>query len=118
MLSRGPAGVHGSVRYVHWDPATLGPWVDELDGADAVVHLSGRRVDVRPTSRNLNELIRSRVESVRVVGAALDEISTPPPVWVQVATLASFGEGGDDVIDEQTVPSGIGPRQMVGVALT
>jgi hypothetical protein len=40
----------------------------------------------------------------------LDEISTPP-VWVQVATLA------EDMIDEQTVPSGIGRRQMVGVAL-
>jgi hypothetical protein len=46
----------------------------------------------------------------------LDEISTPP-VWVQVATLAIFGEGVDDMIDEQTVPSGIGRRQMVGVAL-
>jgi len=29
-------------------------------------------------------------------------------VWVQVATLAIFGEGVDDMIDEQTVPSGIG----------
>ena len=117
VLTRGAAGQRHGVRYVHWDARTLGPWVTEVDGAHAVVHLSGKRVDVRPTRRNVDELVRSRVEAVRVVGDALTEVATPPAVWVQVATLAIFGEGGDDVLAEDAVPSGDGPRQMVAVAL-
>lgn len=41
----------------------------------------------------------------------------PPQIWVQSATLAIFGEGGDAVITEQTPISGVGPPQMVQVAL-
>jgi uncharacterized protein len=116
VLTRGEAGEHAGVRFVHWDATTLGPWVAVLDGADAVVHLSGKRVDTRPIRRNIDELIRSRVEAVRVVGDALAEVATPPAVWVQVSTLAIFGEGGDDRLDETAVPPRVGPRQMVTVA--
>jgi uncharacterized protein len=36
---------------------------------------------------------------------------------VQSSSLAIFGEGGDAVIDESTIPSGIGPSEMVTVCL-
>lgn len=108
-------------RIVAWDGATLGPWVDELDGADAVVHLTGKRVDVRATRHNIDELITSRVGPVALVGDAIRHCAAPPPVWVQSATLALFGHTGDEVITDQpgvaTMPSGIGPREMVTVAM-
>lgn len=117
ILTRGAPTSGEGWRSVKWDALTLGPWVEELDGADAVVHLCGKRVDVRATRRNIDELIRSRVESVRVVGEAWRACSAPPPVWVQSSTLAIFGDGGDKVIDEATTASGIGPREMVTVSL-
>jgi uncharacterized protein len=121
VLSRAPARGNrsrpGRVRIVTWDAATLGPWVREVDGADAIVHLSGRRVDTRATRRNVDELISSRVEPVRVMGEAVRACVSPPPVWVQSGSLAVFGEGGDAVIDESATPSGIGPREMVTVCL-
>lgn len=117
VLTRGADGVRDGVRLVHWDASTLGDWVEVLDGADAIVHLAGKRVDCRPTRRNVDELIRSRVASVAVVGKALSLVASPPPVWVQSTTLAIHGDGGDAVIEDDTVPSGIGPRQMVQVAL-
>jgi uncharacterized protein len=117
VLSRGRPGVRDGIRHVAWDGRTLGPWAEELDGAAAVVHLAGKRVDARPTRRNVDELIRSRVGSVSVVGDALTGLDRPLPVWVQLATLAIFGEGGDRPLDESAVPSGLGPRQMVTVAL-
>jgi uncharacterized protein (TIGR01777 family) len=117
VLTRGHPDTVDGVRRVHWDGRTTGPWVQELDGAAAVVHLAGRRVDCRPTRSNVDELIASRVDSVRVVGEALRALAVPPPTWVQLATLAIHGEGGDELITEQTVPSGLGPRQMVTVAL-
>lgn len=117
VLTRGRAGQRDGIRYVSWDGRTVGEWASELERADAIVHLAGRRVDVRPTRRNVEELIRSRVEPVVAVGRALEEVAAPPPVWVQVATLAIFGDAGDELLDETSVPSGIGPAQMVTVAL-
>jgi nucleoside-diphosphate-sugar epimerase len=33
-------------RTVHWDGESLGAWVDELRGADAVINLAGRSVNI------------------------------------------------------------------------
>jgi hypothetical protein len=117
VLTRGPSEEHDGWRAVHWDAQTVGAWASELEGADAIVHLNGRRVDTRATRRNIDELISSRVEPVRAVGEAIRACRTPPPVWVQSSSLAIFGEGGDAIIDERTTPSGIGPREMVTVCL-
>lgn len=117
VLTRGRAGVRNGVEFVHWDAAQLGDWVGALEGADAVVHLTGKRVDCRPTQHNIAELVRSRVEPVRLVGHALRTLSRPPAVWVQSATLAIFGDTGDELITEETPVSGVGPQHMVQVAL-
>jgi uncharacterized protein (TIGR01777 family) len=117
VLSRRPGRQVDGCRVVTWDAGSLGDWVAELEGAHAIVHLNGRRVDARATRRNVEELISSRVEPVRAVGEAVRACSAPPPVWVQSGSLAIFGEGGDTVIDESTTPTGIGPREMVTVCL-
>ncbi len=117
ILSRGEPSSGEGFESVHWDGRSVGDWASVLEGADAVVHLSGKRVDCRPTRRNLEQLIASRVDTVRAVGEALERCQTPPPVWVQLSSLAIFGEGGDAVIEEATPPSGRGPAQMVQVCL-
>jgi uncharacterized protein (TIGR01777 family) len=89
--------------------------VSELDGADAIVHLSGKRVDCRPTKRNLAELISSRVGPVRAIGQAWRQVPKPPPIWVQLSSLARYGDTGEAVIDEDTAPLADGPPQMVQV---
>lgn len=117
VLTRGRARSGPRQQWIHWDGATLGPWTETLEGADAIVHLSGKRVDCRPTRANVRELIASRVDSVLVVGEAWRRAEKPPPVWVQLSSLAIFGEGAESVIDEGTEPSGVGPRQMVEVCI-
>ena len=117
ILSRGEGRQVEGTRTVVWDAESIGPWVSELDGADAIVHLTGRRVDVRGTKRNIDELISSRVQPVRVVGEAIERCATPPRVWVQSSSLAVYGDGGDAVLDEHSTPTGIGPREMVTVCL-
>jgi uncharacterized protein len=117
ILSRGDSRPIDGARTVTWDAETIGPWVADLEGADAIVHLTGRRVDVRGTKRNIDELISSRVQPVRVVGEAIRRCVKPPRVWVQSSSLAVFGDGGDAVLDECSTPSGVGPREMVTVCL-
>lgn len=116
VLTRGGAGVRDGVRHVGWDGRTVGPWVDVLEGAAAVVNLAGRRVDVRPTRRNVADLARSRVAPTLALAAAWPLLHHPPTVLVQAATLAIYGDGGDTVIDESVPVPADGPPQMTGVA--
>lgn len=115
VVGRGPAAEHDGWRCVQWDGATLGEWATALEDADVVVHLAGKRVDCRPTKSNIEELISSREGTVRLVGRALRYISQPPHAWIQLSSLARFGDGGDEVIHETTVPPDNGPRQQVEV---
>lgn len=117
VLARGdpPPGTSG--RAVSWDGRTLGSWAGELDGADALVNVTGASIGTRPTRRNVDRLIRSRVEPITALRDAIAAASTPPRVWVQTAAVGIFGDTGDEVLDESSIPSGIGPRALVGVCL-
>ncbi len=114
VIGRG-AGDGAGHRGISWDAATLGPWIESLEGADAVVHLAGRRVDCRPTKANIDGLIASREGTVRLVGEAMRRLDTPPRAWIQLSSLAIFGDAGDEVITESTPPPTTGPRQQVEV---
>lgn len=54
-----------------WDGRTLGPWADSLASADVIVNYTGRTVDCIKTPDHCDEILRSRVESTRVIGLAL-----------------------------------------------
>jgi len=77
--------------------------------------MTGKRVDTRPTKANIDELIRSRESTVRLVGEVIAQMDAPPRSWVQLSSLAIFGDAGDTVITESTPPPLDGPRQQVEV---
>ncbi|MGH7339260.1 MAG: NAD-dependent epimerase/dehydratase family protein, partial [Candidatus Rokuibacteriota bacterium] len=87
---------------VSWDATTLGPWVSEVDGADAVVNLAGRSVNCRYTPRNRDAIMQSRVRSTRVVGEAIAAARRPPRVWLQASTATIYAHRYDASNDEAT----------------
>ncbi|PSL55744.1 hypothetical protein B0I31_10435 [Saccharothrix carnea] len=87
---------------VRWDGRTLGPWAAEVDGCDAVVNLAGRSVSCRYTRENLDEMMRSRVDSTRVVGEAIAAAARPPRVWLQMSTATVYAHRFDAPNDEAT----------------
>lgn len=115
VVGRGASEEGPGWRSVQWDAVSLGPWVDCLDGADAVVHLAGKRVDCRPTKANIDELVDSREGTVRLVGLAVGELVEVPKAWIQLSSLARFGDPGEQVVDESTPPPDHGLRQQVEV---
>jgi len=115
VIGRGPSATHEGWQAVSWDARTMGEWVHALEGTDVIVHLAGKRVDCWPTSANIDELIRSREGTVRLVGDALARLDDPPTTWVQLSSLAIFGDAGEQIIDEATPPPSSGPRQQVEV---
>jgi NAD dependent epimerase/dehydratase family enzyme len=113
ILTRSPAG-DGDFRQVGWDGATVGPWASELTGA-ALINLAGELVDRRPTAAGIDLLTRSRVQPARALAEAAASLPEPPSVWIQMSTLAIYGDAGDAILDE-TAPPAQGPAQMAGVA--
>lgn len=75
---------------VQWDGKTLGEWAGDIDGSDVVINLAGRSVNCRYTDSNLNEMMRSRVDSTRVIGQAIHRAEKPPKVWLQMSTATIY----------------------------
>lgn len=102
VVGRGAPGILGAIRQEHWDGRTLGEWAGLLDGAKAVVNLTGRSVNCRHTPENKREIMESRVDSVRVLGEAISHCHEPPEIFVQASSLAIYGDPGDRWCDEDS----------------
>jgi uncharacterized protein (TIGR01777 family) len=104
----------GRARWVSWS-AGKDEMARSLDGARAVINFIGRTVDCRKTPANCDEILRSRVESVRTLGAAMAELERPPGVWVQAGTAHIYGDPPEERVGDDGVP-GWGLAPFVGKA--
>ena len=100
VLSRGEHPPEIGIRWVRWDGRSAGAWTAEIDGCDAVVNLAGRSVNCRYTPANLRAMMDSRVDSARVVGAAIAAAGRPPRVWLQMSTATIYAHRFDAPNDE------------------
>src|SRR5438034_10027218 len=87
---------------VAWNGLQLGDWVKAFSGADAVINLAGRSVDCRYGSRNKTEILESRIRSTKLVGEAIQRLTTPPPVWLNASTATIYRNSTDRAMDEET----------------
>jgi uncharacterized protein len=90
---------------VPWNPAAglLDPAA--LEGADAVVNLSGASIgDGRWTPARKQVLRSSRVDSTRVLVDALAQMKRKPRVLVSASATGIYGDRGDEVLTESSAP--------------
>src|SRR3954469_4562283 len=100
VLSRKP--VAAPWRVLPWNARSVGAWESDLDGADAVINLAGRSVNCRYNASNRREILESRVQSTRAIGAAIARVQTPPRVWLQMSTATIYAHRYDAPNDEAT----------------
>jgi uncharacterized protein (TIGR01777 family) len=112
VLGRSAAHRKEGVDYLQWDGKTVGHWCNALEGAEAVVNLTGKNINCRHTPENRREIIRSRVDSVRVLGEAIANCTTPPKVFVQASGVGYYGDTRDHVADEDTPPGNDFPAKV------
>ena len=115
LISRNAPKVNGPWTHLKWDGRTVDDWAECLDGAFALVNLAGRSIDCIKTPDHCDEILRSRVDSVRVLGEALRNTKNPPKVWVQMATAHISGDPPEVVCDEDS-EFGYGLAPSVGKA--
>jgi uncharacterized protein (TIGR01777 family) len=99
--ARAPVGARG----VAWDGRTVGAWAGELDGADAVVNLTGASLVRRWTPKYWEEIRSSRLDSARAVGEAAASCSRPPKAWVNASAVGYYGDCGPVEVSEARVPA-------------
>lgn len=115
ILSRTKPKGNGPWSHVTWDGRTPGTWQESLEGVGAAVNLAGRTVNCIKTPDHQDEILRSRVESTRALGAAMRNLSSPPPVWVQMSTAHIYGDPPSTVCTEESA-EGIGFAPTIGRA--
>lgn len=108
VLSRRPQPARGNVRTVIWDGRTPGAWVNELEGADLLVNLTGKSVNCRYTPRNKREILSSRLDATRVLGEAVRSLRSPVKVWIQCASATIYRHAEDRFMDEYAGETGVG----------
>lgn len=91
-LARREQGLHTDCRFVLWDGETVGEWLSELDGSDALINLAGRSINCRHTKSNKKQIIDSRVNSTTVLGEAIARCSHPPEVWLNASTASVYAD--------------------------
>lgn len=89
-------------RVAQWDGVTLGDWTRELENADVLINLAGRNVNCRYTAAHRREIMDSRVVSTRILGEAVERLSTPPHVWINSSTATIYRHIFDRAMEEAT----------------
>lgn len=77
-------------RYVSWDGETIGEWTNELEGASALINLTGKSVNCRYTKHNQDVLLRSRIQPTRLLGQAVQKCVHPPAIWMNASTATLY----------------------------
>ena len=100
VLSRKP--IKAAWRGVQWDGETLGDWVSEVEGADALINLAGQSVNCRYNDHNRRFIKDSRLKSTKVIGEAIVQAWKPPRVWLQASTATIYAHRYEAPNDEAT----------------
>ena len=79
-------------RSVFWDAKQIDIWVEELNGADVLINLTGKSIDCRHTKKNREEILQSRLLSTQVLREALASVNQPPSLWLNASSMALYGE--------------------------
>ncbi len=88
-----------------WDPLQNKIDDEALQGVDAIVNLAGEGIaDGRWTAERKRLLVRSRVESARVLRDALQRIGAYPEVYVSASAQGLYGDTGEEIVYEDYPP--------------
>ena len=88
---------------VSWDPARGQLNASDLDGVQAVVHLSGENIGARWTRARKARIRSSRLQGTRLLSEALRRLRTPPDVMVSASAVGIYGNRGDEILTEDSL---------------
>lgn len=106
VLSRKPASSRTTGRalldYGQWDGRNQGDWTRHIDGADAVINLSGQSVASRRWSKTRKQqLYSSRIDSTNALVEAIGASTVKPSVLLNASAVGYYGHVEQGVVTEE-----------------
>lgn len=108
VLSRTPQLKSTKIKYVLWDGVNQGDWVQELNGAEVIINLSGRSINCRFNEANKKQILESRVNSTKAIGEAIQSLNQAPKVWINFSASAFYQNAKNGPHDESSKAQGSG----------
>jgi uncharacterized protein (TIGR01777 family) len=86
---------------IAWDPAAGGIDEKRLEGAEAVINLSGDNLGAgRWTAARRARILRSRVDATRTLVTTMAKLARKPEVFLSASAIGYYGDRGDEVLTE------------------
>ena len=85
---------------VRWDPAAGELDTSTLDGAQAIVNLSGANIGQRWTAARKREILASRVDTTSLLAKAAAELRLQ--AFVAAGGVGIYGDRGDEILTEES----------------
>ena len=107
VLTRDPSKTRGRVvsgaRVAAYTPDRVGAWTKEIEGATAIIHLAGESVVQRWSAAAKDRILRSRVDTTRVMVDAIGGLGERPEVFVCASATGYYGpRSPDEELDEDS----------------
>lgn len=97
-----------AARVAAWTPDKQGPWFEELEVVDAVVHLAGEVVAKRWTDEAKRAIEQSRVGTAKLLSQAIGQAKHKPAVFVSASAVGYYGPQPPDMELDESSPPGQG----------
>ncbi|MFN0205075.1 MAG: TIGR01777 family oxidoreductase [Planctomycetota bacterium] len=90
---------------IEWDPKAGKIESTKLEGFDAIIHLAGENIASRRWStKQKEEIRRSRVEGTRFLTSEIIKLKNPPRVFVSASAIGIYANRGDEILTETSAP--------------
>lgn len=90
VLTRKSSVPKNTASIVNWDGENEGTWVQELEGATAIINLSGKSVNCRYHAKNKEAVLNSRILSTKAIAKAISRCTHPPQVWINASSATVY----------------------------
>jgi len=107
VLTRDPEGYqkHSNIQYEFWDGKTLGEWFPLIENVDCVINLTGESIgNKRWSKKQKDKIIRSRVDSGKVLTLAISKAEEKPQVFIQASAIGYYGTSIKKIFNEKSPP--------------
>lgn len=86
----------------YWNGKDLGEWTKHLEDAEVLINLAGKSVDCRYTNENKAAILRSRIDSTRVLNLAMEQAIHKPKVFLNASTATIYVHAETTINTEET----------------
>ncbi|HSA74964.1 MAG TPA: TIGR01777 family oxidoreductase [Candidatus Nitrosocosmicus sp.] len=93
---------------VKWDPDKGKIEINDLEGYDVIIHLSGENIFGRWSESKKRKLMESRIKTTRLLCDSLIKLKNPPSTLICASAIGIYGDRGEDVLTEETFPADSG----------